>query len=37
MATLTDDLAGESRVLKQGCGLIDRSERGKLALTGTER
>ena len=37
MATLTDDLAGEYRVLKQGCGLIDRSERGKLALTGTER
>ena len=37
MATLTDDLAGEYRVLRQGCGLIDRSERGKLALTGTER
>lgn len=37
MATLTDELAGEYRVLKQGCGLIDRSERGKLALTGTER
>jgi len=37
MATLTDDLAGEYRALKQGCGLIDRSERGKLALTGTER
>nr|MBA3747360.1 folate-binding protein [Solirubrobacterales bacterium] len=37
MATLTDDLAGEYRVLKQDCGLIDRSERGKLALTGTER
>ena len=37
MATLTDDLAGEYRTLKQGCGLIDRSERGKLALTGAER
>ena len=37
MATLTDDLAGEYRTLTQGCGLIDRSERGKLALTGTER
>ena len=37
MATLTDDLAGEYRALTQGCGLIDRSERGKLALTGTER
>jgi folate-binding protein YgfZ len=37
MATLTDDLAGEYRALKQDCGLIDRSERGKLALTGTER
>ena len=37
MATLTDDLASEYRALKQGCGLIDRSERGKLALTGTER
>jgi len=37
MATLTDELAGEYRTLKEGCGLIDRSERGKLALTGTER
>ena len=37
MATLTDELAGEYRTLKQGCGLLDRSERGKLALTGTER
>jgi len=37
MATLTDDLAGEYRALTQGCGLVDRSERGKLALTGTER
>jgi len=37
MATLTDDLASEYRVLTDGCGLLDRSERGKLALTGTER
>lgn len=37
MATLTDDLASEYRTLTYGCGLIDRSERGKLALTGTER
>ena len=37
MATLTEDLAGEYRALTDGCGLIDRSERGKLALTGTER
>jgi len=37
MATLTDDLASEYRVLTDGCGLIDRSERGKLALTGSER
>ncbi len=37
MATVSEDLAGEYRALTQGCGLIDRSERGKLALTGTER
>jgi len=37
MATLTDELASEYRALTQDCGLIDRSERGKLALTGTER
>ena len=37
MATLTEDLAAEYRVLTDACGLIDRSERGKLALTGTER
>jgi tRNA-modifying protein YgfZ len=36
MATLTDDLATEYRVLAEGCGLLDRSERGKLALTGTD-
>jgi folate-binding protein YgfZ len=34
MAILTDDLATDYRVLTEGCGLLDRSERGKLALTG---
>ena len=37
MATLTEDLAVEYRALTDGCGLIDRSERGKLALTGGDR
>ncbi len=37
MATLTENLAGEHRELREGCGLLDRSERGKLALTGGER
>jgi tRNA-modifying protein YgfZ len=36
MATLTDDLLGDYRALTEGCGLVDRSERGKLALTGAE-
>src|SRR5919107_2664154 len=36
MPTLTDDLATEYRVLTEGCGLLDRSERGKLALTGAD-
>jgi folate-binding protein YgfZ len=36
MPTLTDDLAAEHLVLRRECGLIDRSERGKLALTGAE-
>jgi folate-binding protein YgfZ len=35
MAILTEDLATEYVALTQGCGLLDRSERGKLALTGT--
>jgi folate-binding protein YgfZ len=35
MAILTEDLAGEYAVVTHGCGLLDRSERGKLALTGT--
>ena len=34
MAILTEDLASEYRALTHGCGLLDRSERGKLALTG---
>ncbi len=34
MPTITDELVAEHRVLTQDCGLIDRSERGKLALTG---
>src|SRR3712207_3123615 len=32
----TDTLAAEYRVLVEACGLADRSERGKLALTGSE-
>jgi glycine cleavage system aminomethyltransferase T len=30
----TDTLAAEHATLVEGCGLVDRSERGKLALTG---
>ncbi len=36
MPTITDELVSEYRVLTRECGLVDRSERGKLALTGTE-
>jgi folate-binding protein YgfZ len=36
MAAVTDTLAAEHRILVEGCGLVDRSERGKLALTGSE-
>jgi folate-binding protein YgfZ len=36
MAAATDTVAAEHRVLLEGCGLVDRSERGKLALTGGE-
>ncbi len=36
MSTVTDTLAGEYGALTERCGLVDRSERGKLALTGTE-
>jgi folate-binding protein YgfZ len=34
-ATDTDRLHDEYRALVEGCGLVDRSERGKLALSGT--
>jgi folate-binding protein YgfZ len=34
-ATATDALAGEYQTLAKGCGLLDRSERGKLALSGS--
>jgi tRNA-modifying protein YgfZ len=33
-ATDTSQLQAEYRALTEGCGLVDRSERGKLALTG---
>src|SRR5882757_5372906 len=36
MPTITDELVMEYRALTAQCGLLDRSERGKLALTGTE-
>jgi folate-binding protein YgfZ len=32
----TDRLGAEYRALTEGCGLIDRSERGKLALSGVD-
>jgi tRNA-modifying protein YgfZ len=32
-----DILASEYRTLTEGCGLVDRAGRGRLALTGTER
>jgi folate-binding protein YgfZ len=34
---VADRIAEEHRVLVEGCGLLDRSDRGKLALTGAER
>jgi folate-binding protein YgfZ len=34
MSTITDELAAEYRALTETCGLLDRSERGKLSLTG---
>ena len=34
--TTTDIPAREDSVLRDGCGLVDRSERGKLALSGRE-
>jgi tRNA-modifying protein YgfZ len=36
MAAVTDSLVAEHRALTGACGLVDRSERGKLALTGSE-
>ena len=36
VSTVIDTLAGEYRALTESCGLVDRSERGKLALTGGE-
>ncbi len=36
MATTADTLATDHRALTEACGLVDRSERGKLALTGPE-
>ena len=36
MSTATDTIASEYPALTERCGLVDRSERGKLALTGTE-
>src|ERR671925_942594 len=36
MAATADTLAAGYRALTEGCGLVDRSERGKLALTGSE-
>ena len=34
--TATDTLAADDRIVREACGLVDRSERGKLALTGPE-
>jgi tRNA-modifying protein YgfZ len=34
--TSIDTLAAEYRTMTEGCGLFDRSERGKLALTGAD-
>ena len=36
MAATTDTLNAEYRALTEACGLVDRSERGKLALTGPD-
>ena len=36
MAATTDTLSAAYRALTETCGLVDRSERGKLALTGGE-
>jgi tRNA-modifying protein YgfZ len=34
--TSLDTIAADYRVLRDGCGMLDRSERGKLALTGAD-
>jgi folate-binding protein YgfZ len=36
MAVTADTISAEYRALTEACGLVDRSERGKLALTGSE-
>src|ERR687885_2315331 len=36
MVTSAPAVADHHRALTEGCGLVDRSERGKLALTGRE-
>src|SRR3954451_3772544 len=36
VSTVTDSLAADYRTLTERVGLVDRSERGKLALTGGE-
>jgi len=36
VSTATDSLAAEHQALTERCGLVDRSARGKLALTGAE-
>ena len=36
MAVTADTLAADHRALTEACGLVDRSERGKLALTGPD-
>ncbi len=36
MAAATDTVLSGYRALTEGCGLVDRSERGKLALTGPD-
>src|SRR5215212_2499612 len=36
VSTVTDSLAADYRTLTEQVGLVDRSERGKLALTGAE-
>jgi tRNA-modifying protein YgfZ len=36
MAVTAEIAAADYRALTEGCGLVDRSERGKLALTGSE-